>query len=109
MEEAAQLCDRIGVMDGGRFVVEGSPRDLVRERVGEEVFELRGVDDGEVSEALDGLAVELEQAGDTLFLYCTNGAPVMERLISAGKKDFLRRPATLEDLFLRLTGRELRE
>ncbi len=109
MEEAAQLCDRIGVMDGGRFLVEGAPRDLVRERVGEEVLELRGVEKEEVSGALDGLAIDAEQAGDTLYLYCTNGAPVMERLMAAGKRDFLRRPATLEDLFLRLTGRELRE
>ncbi len=109
MEEAAQLCDRIGVMDSGRFLVEGPPRDLVLERVGEEVIELRGVGKDEVSGELEGLLVDAEEAGDTLYLYCTNGAPLMERLISAGKRDFLRRPATLEDLFLRLTGRELRE
>ena len=109
MEEAAQLCDQIGVMDEGQFLVKGPPQELVRERVGEEVIELRGVEKHEVGPALNGLTIDTEQAGDTLYMYCRNGAPVMERLISAGKRDFLRRPATLEDLFLRLTGRELRE
>lgn len=109
MEEATQLCDRIGVMDGGRFLVEGAPRTLVRERVGDEVIELRGVEFEEVGRDLNGLSVDVELAGDTIYLYCSNGAPVMERLILTGKRDFLRRPATLEDLFLKLTGREIRE
>jgi len=108
MEEAAQLCDRIGVMDEGRYLVEGAPIDLVRERVGEEVIELRGVDEGPVLRALDGLPFKPERVGDTLYLYCRDGR-VMDRLIGAGRRDFLRRPATLEDLFLHLTGRELRE
>jgi lipooligosaccharide transport system ATP-binding protein len=109
MEEAAQLCDQIGVMDEGQFLVEGPPLDLVRERVGEEVIELRGGENQDLGNELNGLSIETELAGDTLYMYCRNGAPVMERLISAGRMDFLRRPATLEDLFLRLTGRELRE
>jgi len=109
MEEAAQLCDRIGVMDVGKFLVEGAPRELVRERVGEDVIELRGAEEEAALSALDGLSLDAERVGDTLYLYCRNGAPVMERLISSGRRNFLRRPATLEDLFLRLTGRELRE
>ncbi|MEE9276158.1 MAG: ATP-binding cassette domain-containing protein [bacterium] len=109
MEEAAQLCDRIAVMDEGRFLVEGAPSDLVREGVGEEVIEIRGEGREEVLPALDGLEIESELAGDTLYIYCRNGAPVMERIAAAGMRDFLRRPAVLEDLFLRLTGRELRE
>ncbi|MEK6709215.1 MAG: ABC transporter ATP-binding protein [Nitrospinota bacterium] len=109
MEEAAQLCDRIGVMDEGRFLVEGPPAGLVRERVGEEVFELRGVETEPVLRVLDGLPFHPERVGDTLYLYCEGGAEVMDRLLTSGQRNFLRRPATLEDLFLRLTGRELRE
>jgi lipooligosaccharide transport system ATP-binding protein len=109
MEEAAQLCDRIGVMDGGRFLVEGAPLDLVRERVGEEVIELRGSEADSLLRVLDGLPFHPERVGDTLYIYCQGGSPVMDRLLQSGRRDFLRRPATLEDLFLRLTGRELRE
>ncbi len=109
MEEAAQLCDRIGVMDAGRFLVEGPPADLVRDRVGEEVIELRGEGREEAARALEGIPHEAERAGDTLYLYCRGGSEVVERLIAAGQREFLRRPATLEDLFLRLTGREIRE
>ena len=109
MEEASQLCDRIGVMDGGKFLVEGPPLALVRERVGEEVFEFRGVEAEPVLRVLDGLPFEPERMGDTLYLYCKSGAAVMDRLLDSGRRNFLRRPATLEDLFLRLTGRELRE
>lgn len=109
MEEAAQLCDRLAVMDEGRFLVEGAPADLIREGVGEEVIEIRGEGREAVLPALEGLEVESELAGDTLYIYCQNGAPVMERIAAAGLRDFLRRPAVLEDLFLRLTGRELRE
>ena len=109
MEEAAQLCDRIGVMAQGRVLVEGPPAELVRERVGEEVIELRGAGREAAAAALNGLGLEIERAGDTLYLYCRSGAKAVERLASAGEREFLRRPASLEDLFLRLTGRELRE
>ncbi|MBI1725000.1 MAG: ATP-binding cassette domain-containing protein [Candidatus Tectomicrobia bacterium] len=109
MEEAAQLCDRVGVMDEGKFLVEGAPLDLVRERVGEEVIELRGSEADSLLRVLDGLPFHPERVGDTLYLYCQRGSPVMDRLLQSGRRDFLRRPATLEDLFLRLTGRELRE
>ncbi len=109
MEEAAQLCDRICLIDGGRFLLEGNPPQLVRERVGDEVIELRAIDKGDVLPFLGGIPLEHEWAGDTLYLYCRNDTPVMERLVANGHREFLRRPATLEDLFLRLTGRELRD
>ncbi len=109
MEEASQLCDRVGVMARGRLLVEGPPADLVRERVGEEVIEIRGAGREAAVAALNGLGLDIERAGDTLYLYCRSGAEVVERLVSAGEREFLRRPASLEDLFLRLTGRELRE
>lgn len=111
MEEAAQLCDRISVIDSGKFLVEGSPAELVKAHVGEEVFEFRGMEEDRraILSVLEGFSVDWEHAGDTLYLYCRNGASIMERLIASGKADFFRRPASLEDLFLRLTGREIRE
>ncbi len=109
MEEAAQLCDRIGIMDGGKFLVEGVPQDLVHQEVGDEVYELRGGASQELLDTLKGLCVTTEATADILYLYGHNGMRLMEHLISQGRKDFLRRPATLEDLFLRLTGRELRD
>ncbi len=109
MEEAAQICDRIGIMDGGRFLLEGAPQTLVQEKVGDEVYELRGGDSEELLNSLQGLSVNAEVVADILYLYSHNGMGVMEHLISCGRKDFLRRPATLEDLFLKLTGRELRD
>ncbi len=109
MEEAAQLCDRVGVMDAGRFLIEGPPADLVRDRVGEEVIEFRGEGGEEAARALEGIPHEAERAGDTLYLYCRKGSEATRCLIAAGHHEFLRRPASLEDLFLRLTGREIRE
>ena len=109
MEEAAQLCDRIGIMDEGKFLVEGAPQALVHERVGDEVYELKGGASEELLDSLKRLDVAAEVVADMLYLYSRNGMRVMERLIASGRKDFLRRPATLEDLFLRLTGRELRD
>ncbi len=109
MEEAAQLCDRVGIMDEGQFLVEGAPQALVRERVGDEVYELKGGASKELLDSLKSLDVAAESVADMLYLYNRDGMPVMERLIASGRKDFLRRPATLEDLFLRLTGRELRD
>ncbi|MBT3350474.1 MAG: ATP-binding cassette domain-containing protein [Nitrospinaceae bacterium] len=109
MEEAAQLCDRIGVMDQGHILVEGSPAALVNERVGEEVIELRGAGRERAVKALGEMSLDIESAGDTHYVYCRDGAEAARRLLAAGEEDFLRRPASLEDLFLRLTGRDLHE
>ena len=109
MEEAAQMCDRIGIMDGGKFLLEGPPQNLVQEKVGDEVYELKDGASAEFLDSLQGLSVTTEIVADILYLYSRNGMGIMEHLISFGRKDFLRRPATLEDLFLKLTGRELRD
>ena len=103
------MCDRIGIMDGGKFLLEGPPQSLVQEKVGDEVYELKGGASVEFLDSLQGLSVTTEIVADILYLYSRNGMGIMEHLISFGRKDFLRRPATLEDLFLKLTGRELRD
>ena len=109
MEEAAYLCDRVVVMDGGRILVEGAPSELIRSQVGPEVVEIR-VDwqrKPQLLSRLDGRGLEMEDRGDTLLLYGANGSS--DGLGDLGDYDVIRRPGNLEDVFLRLTGRELRE
>jgi lipooligosaccharide transport system ATP-binding protein len=119
MDEAAALCDRIVIMDHGRFVVEGAPADLIREHVGREVVELRGLDDDPWRrEALagllrgdDGRAETHEVHGDLMLVYTADGEALLHRIREAAvpiESAMLRR-ATLEDVFLKLTGRMLRE
>jgi lipooligosaccharide transport system ATP-binding protein len=111
MDEAEQLCDRLVVMDQGRIAAEGSPRELITTHVTKEVLELRfavGEQDRHVV-ALEGLAERMEVLPDRVLLY-TSDAESTERAVSdAGitpAAAVLRR-ATLEDVFLRLTGRTL--
>ena len=111
MDEAAQLCDRIVVMNHGTILAEGTPRALVREHAGERVLELRLPSeerDALLAEAnLPGL--DLEAYGDVAYLF---GDEVALALIATQLDDEFRslfRPANLEDVFLRLTGRDLLE
>ncbi|MFN2433006.1 MAG: ATP-binding cassette domain-containing protein [Gemmatimonadota bacterium] len=111
MEEAAQLCDRLLVLDRGRILARGTPRQLIEEHVGREVIEIHaaGPLPADVLARLVALSDRLERAGDEVYLYFRDGRspaavlPLLERLA------FTQRPATLEDVFLRLTGRELRD
>jgi lipooligosaccharide transport system ATP-binding protein len=115
MEEAAQLCDRVAVMDTGRIIATGAPQEMIRERVGAEVLELRIAPalDAQVLRTIADLDVETERYGDTLYLYLPEGhalAKVLtDRLMGINHSEMIHRQATLEDLFLRLTGRELVE
>jgi lipooligosaccharide transport system ATP-binding protein len=114
MEEAARLCDRLVIMDHGKIVTEGEPGALVLEHVGREVLELRvgeGCDADELVAALDGDLDGHEAAEDSLMLF----TPDAEQLLASIDHDrfptesAIVRSATLEDVFLRLTGRSLRE
>lgn len=110
MEEAAYLCDRLIVMDHGRILIQGSPRDLVREHAGERVVEVRvGMDrKAGLLESLEGTGLAFEDAGDSVSVFSENGD---SRLDGGLLDDYevVRRPANLEDVFLRLTGRGLRD
>lgn len=109
MEEAAQMCTRVCVMDGGKIMVEGAPQRLVEAHVAPDVVEVRLAGEHQLPAARERLREHvLEQAGDTLFVYCQNGAEVARRIEQELGLPYLRRPANLEDVFLRLTGRELR-
>lgn len=110
MEEAQQLCDRLLILDKGTILKEGIPQELVKNEVGEEVVEVRnhqGVKD--VLRMLQGLEFNSEVVGDTLYLYCHESKEILTRLATSETLSVLRRLATLEDVFLKLTGRGLSE
>jgi lipooligosaccharide transport system ATP-binding protein len=113
MDEAAQLCDRLVVMDHGRIVREGRPAELVAEEVGREVLELR-VAAGDVALLLDAIASGArghEVDGDLVLLFTDDSEALWSAARGAGVPVRLQaaRPAGLEDVFLRLTGRHLRD
>jgi lipooligosaccharide transport system ATP-binding protein len=109
MDEAEQLCDRLVVMDRGRIVAEGSPRELIHRYVPRDVVELRGVD-GQV-EKLDGLGDRLEVLADRVLIGTSDGDATVEAVHARGvePESLLVRRSTLEDVFLAITGRSLIE
>jgi lipooligosaccharide transport system ATP-binding protein len=113
MDEAEQLCDRLVVMDKARIVAHGSPRTLIEEHSSREVLELR-FEDGvapQLEGRLDGLAERIEHLPDRLLLYGNDGEKTAEAVHALGFRPAsqLVRRSSLEDVFLRLTGRRLVE
>jgi lipooligosaccharide transport system ATP-binding protein len=109
MDEAQRLCDRLVIMDQGNILVEGAPRDLIRQHVGDSVIEVVAA-----CEALRRMLLERglphEDLGQRLVIYSDNGETLYRELLAEHcREGCMLRPATLEDVFLRLTGRELRE
>ncbi|SED76469.1 lipooligosaccharide transport system ATP-binding protein [Jiangella alba] len=111
MDEAEQLCDRLVVMDGGRIVAEGSPRELIALHATREVLELRFADDDHAPYAakLTDLAQRVEVLPDRLLLYTDDGDATAAAVQQRGLQPLsvLARRSTLEDVFLHLTGRTL--
>jgi lipooligosaccharide transport system ATP-binding protein len=108
LDEAARLCDRLVIMDNGKILVEGSPADLVREHVGQEIVEVEKND--EVVACLVRLNIPFESFGDTIQIVTASAHDTARTLLeNCQPKKVLTRPATLEDVFLKLTGRNLRE
>jgi lipooligosaccharide transport system ATP-binding protein len=111
MDEAEQLCDRLVVMDGGRIVANGSPAELIAAHSSREVVELRFPPGGQPpAEAAVGALVErVEVLPDRLLLYTENGDHTLAEVTELGLRPTttLVRRSTLEDVFLRLTGRSL--
>ncbi len=110
MEEAERLCARLAIMDRGRFITEGSPRELILRHIEPHVVEVHGdgVLDWTDREA-GRVASRLEKSGETVFCYAADPAPLLASLANRGELRYLHRPANLEDVFLKLTGRELRD
>ncbi len=111
MDEAEQLCDRLVVMDKGLIVAEGSPLELIRAHSTREVAELRfGVGEHEaLAEKVADLGDRVEVLPDRLLVYSEDGEQVIARVHERGLQPaaVLVRRSTLEDVFLRLTGRTL--
>ncbi len=111
MEEAQQLCDRLVVMYEGKIHKEGTPSRLVEEEIGREVVEVRvpPEEDARILVHLAAFPCVHERVGDTLYFYCRDGHGLMKKLLELDLPNTLNRPATLEDVFLKLTGRSLHE
>ncbi|MCK6372419.1 MAG: ATP-binding cassette domain-containing protein [Gammaproteobacteria bacterium] len=109
MDEAERLCDDIVVIDKGRIITQGPPRELIRRHVESNVLEIQG-DASVIAGLFDGLdAVRVERVGETHYCYTNDLAAALQRLERAPALICMHRPTTLEDVFLRLTGHELRE
>jgi lipooligosaccharide transport system ATP-binding protein len=109
MDEAQSLCDRLVIMDHGKILVEGPPTELVRSRVGREVVEVWGYPPALLEHArAEGWSFDID--ADRLFIYTESGEVVFSAIAGRWHPERCTvRMAGLEDLFLRLTGRELRE
>ena len=111
MEEAERLCDRLLIMDHGKVLARGTPAGLIAEHIGSEVIECfpgRGAE-GTALRTLVEAADHVERAGDEMYAFFRDPQAARAVLPVLGEVDFVHRRATLEDVFLRLTGRELRE
>ena len=110
MDEAERLATRLAVIDHGRMIACDAPRALVAGHVEPEVVEVYGDEARAWAEARGrALAKRLEIAGETAFCYAMDATPLVADLASRAGVRYLRRPANLEDLFIKLTGRELRD
>ncbi|SNT05027.1 lipooligosaccharide transport system ATP-binding protein [Noviherbaspirillum humi] len=109
MDEAERLCDRLAVIDHGRLIAEGPPRELIRQHIESEVVEVYGENALAWHAQGKELAARVEISGETVFCYTNDAKPLLESLQHAAGVRYLHRPANLEDLFLKLTGREMRD
>ncbi|MFW8602009.1 ABC transporter ATP-binding protein [Desulfobacterota bacterium M19] len=110
MDEVARLADRVLIMDQGRIVAQGEPGQMVTELVGTDVFEI--ICDENEAASLSAMAASCaarsERVTDGLFIYTSQDCPLLEARVREASR-WLRRPANLEDLFIQLTGRLLRD
>jgi lipooligosaccharide transport system ATP-binding protein len=108
LDEAERLCDRLVIMDNGKILVEGAPADLVRQHVSHEIVEVETSD--EVIACLTELKVPFEKTGDMIQITTDSAREIARTLLERCRPEkVITRPATLEDVFLKLTGRTLRE
>jgi lipooligosaccharide transport system ATP-binding protein len=110
MDEAQRLCDRIGVMDHGRLICTGSPAQLVAQHIEPQVVEVYGEGAGHWAQRHgEQVCRRCERAGETVFCYTYEAEPALRTLAGRDDLRYLHRPANLEDVFLKLTGRDLRD
>ncbi len=110
MDEAERLCDRLKIIDEGATIAEGAPRALIREHIEPEVLEVYGENvHAWVADIAKALSSRAEVTGETAFCYAQKVQPLIDTLSLRPELTFLHRPASLEDVFLKLTGREMRD
>ncbi len=110
MDEAERLCNRLLVLDHGKKMVEGTPRQLINDNLEPDVVEVYGVGALALLESpLKSMAARVEVSGETVFFYTQDSKRLLEALTDYPQLRTLHRPANLEDLFLKLTGRQIRE
>jgi lipooligosaccharide transport system ATP-binding protein len=110
MDEAERLCSRLLVIDHGKKIAEGKPRDLIAEHLEPDVVEVFGQGALQLQDSpLKAHAARVEVSGETVFFYTRDATPLLQGLQAYPQLRTLHRPANLEDLFLKLTGRQIRE
>jgi lipooligosaccharide transport system ATP-binding protein len=109
MEEAERLCQRLAIMDHGRIIAAGSPRALISEHIEPQVLEVHGPAVETWAARAKALAARVERVGDTAFCYAADVEALLGTLAGQSELAYLHRPASLEDVFLKLTGRDLRD
>ena len=110
MDEAERLCSRLLVLDHGKKIAEGKPRDLIAQFLEPDVVEVFGTGALATAEGpLRALAARVEVSGETVFFYTDSASQLLQALSAHPHLRTLHRPANLEDLFLKLTGRQIRE
>ena len=109
MDEAERLCARLLVLDHGRKIAEGTPRGLIAQHLESDVVEVYGDGAAAAAQAHGALAQRVESSGETVFFYLREPRPLLAALAEHAGLRTLHRPANLEDLFLKLTGRQIRD
>ncbi len=109
MEEAERLCQRLAIMDRGRIIAQGSPRALIAEHIEPQVVEVHGSGAEAWIARARMLAPRVERAGESVLVYAHDADPVLKALAGDKQLAYLHRQASLEDVFLKLTGRDLRD
>lgn len=109
MDEAERLCDRLLVLDHGRKIAEGTPRGLIAQHLESDVVEVYGDGAKALANHHAALAQRVETSGETVFFYLREPRPLLQALAGDHSVRYLHRPANLEDLFLKLTGRQIRD
>ena len=109
MDEASRLCDRVVIMDHGRILVQGEPVELIRNQIGRDIIEVPAPS-AELRDYIQSRRLRHEDLGHRMIIYVEDGNNLFREISNyCGKEGCLMRVATLEDVFLKLTGRELRE
>ena len=109
LEEAERLCDFILIMDQGRIIAQGSPKQLITEYVEPHVFEIRDRSNDIEQQLADVVNTTIETIGDSVYAYTSVPNEINALLQSYPELEYYHRPGNLEDVFLKLTGRELRD